>query len=152
MLILMPKSIGYVCLCMCVHIKIKGCYQASSSIIRQVTFWDWVSLWIWSLLIWIDELSSKPQWPPCLCLLCNGITVHVTAPASYRWILRQNLRPLCSVKCFTIWHISPSLTCWQENLCQRITCTLMYLLSPMFLLSFWYFSSRLPKQNLLIWS
>lgn len=74
----------YWCRCTCMHMYVKARDQCwvSFCIPLYLVFYDRVSHWTNSSLIWLDWPASNPQWPACLYLPGAGITnvLHYSWP------------------------------------------------------------------------
>jgi hypothetical protein len=88
------------CVCVCVqkHVHADACTHACLCSSKRSTlgaffgcppvwFWDRVSHWAWSSLVWLAGLTSKPLGSSCLCFPRAGILAACSHAWIFRWVL-----------------------------------------------------------------
>lgn len=103
-------------LCHSLHVcaKARGCL-VSFSIAPHLTFLRHSHHWIWSLLVYLDWLDSKPQVSCCLCLPMTGIAgthwcrATICDQSKVRMLLRSSFTDC------TIWPALKAWCLWSSN-------------------------------------
>lgn len=84
----------YACTCECTTVYLLCVFIVSF----HLRFWEWVSHWTWSWLIWLDCWPGSPRnHPVSICSLALGLRASSAVPSSFRGFWRPELRCSCSL-------------------------------------------------------